>query len=378
MEELRPEDRQILERYGFDAALFQDLRKRWLDGSLSPESGLEKGKIEPPPKEALIPFPKRDSEEWKRAHEKGRQEIARGKLGIVILNGGMATRFGGVVKGTVPVTGDLSFLGLKIRHTAQVARECGGKIPILLMNSWATDEATLRHLEEKNWFDLPREDYFIFHQYLHPRLDKNGNLFKDEKGAASFYGPGHGDFAPAIRTRGGLDWLRARGVEHILVANVDNLGARVDPVVLGIHLEQKVEATVEVAPKWPGDKGGCPVLVDGKIQIVEDFRFPPDFDQDQVEVFNCNTFTFELEALDREFPLSWFAVRKRAGKEEVIQFERLIGQLTAFLKCAYLVVPRTGRDNRFYPVKTPKDLEEGREVIRLLYPDLVQEREVPP
>ena len=59
-----------------------------------------------------------------------------------------------------------------------------------------------------------------------------------------------------------------------MVSNVDNLGARVDPVVVGMHLHGRQPLTCEVARK-EGDMGGAPVRVDGKLQLVEGPRFPP-------------------------------------------------------------------------------------------------------
>ncbi len=40
--------------------------------------------------------------------------------------------------------------------------------------------------------------------------------------------------------------------------------------------------------------------------------------------------------------------------------ERLIGELSAFVETAYLVTPRIGSQGRFFPVKTPEDLEALR------------------
>jgi hypothetical protein len=40
--------------------------------------------------------------------------------------------------------------------------------------------------------------------------------------------------------------------------------------------------------------------------------------------------------------------------------ERLIGELSAFVETAYLVTPRSGPQGRFFPVKTPEDLEALR------------------
>ncbi len=373
MTELTTNELQFLEEFGFQENLFQELRARFMSGKLSREHNTVQGRVEPPQPGDTEALPKRGGARWKRLYERGMAEIRSGRLALGILNGGMATRFGGVVKGIVPVMdgADISFLELKIRDSRSLAQECGSRIPIVIMNSWATGSATREHLEARDYFNLPPEDYFLFNQYLFPRLLPDGSIFRDAERQASYYGPGHGDFPIALRDSGGLEWLSRRGVEHLLVANVDNLGARVDPAVLGFYLEKGASTCVELAPKWPGDRGGCPARLDGKLQVVEEFRFPPDFDQDRIKVFNCNTFTFRVDSLDRQFPLTWFCVHKSVGGQQVIQFERLIGQLTAFQDCSYLVIPRKGPGNRFAPVKTPGDLPQARQVARLLFPHLL-------
>jgi hypothetical protein len=50
-----------------------------------------------------------------------------------------------------------------------------------------------------------------------------------------------------------------------------------------------------------------------------------------------------------------------------VQPERLVGELSAFLPTTYLEVPRDGPRGRFFPVKTPDDLEASRlELAELL------------
>ncbi len=66
--------------------------------------------------------------------------------------------------------------------------------------------------------------------------------------------PGHGDTLRRVRDSGVVAELRARGVEHVLVSNVDNLGASLDPTVLGAHLEAVdagAELSVEVVAARP-------------------------------------------------------------------------------------------------------------------------------
>jgi hypothetical protein len=121
--------------------------------------------------------------------------------------------------------------------------------------------------------------------------------------------------------------------------------------------------TVEVAARAPAEPGGAPARVDGVLQIVEDFRFPQGFDIQSIPYFNTNTFTLDARALDRDFPLTWFLVRKKVEGREAIQFEHLVGELSAFLSCSCLLVPRDGDAGRFQPVKDPAELEKRKPQI---------------
>jgi UDP-N-acetylglucosamine pyrophosphorylase len=58
------------------------------------------------------------------------------------------------------------------------------------------------------------------------------------------YGPGHGDFPSAFRKQPALlrRFLDAGG-RWLLVRNVDNLGARIDPLILGHHIQSQCAAT---------------------------------------------------------------------------------------------------------------------------------------
>jgi UTP--glucose-1-phosphate uridylyltransferase len=117
---------------------------------------------------------------------------------------------------------------------------------------------------------------------------------------------------------------------------------------------------VELVDKWVGDAGGAPARVGGRLQIVESFRFPADFDQASIPVFNTNTLWFQTEALTRAHALTWFVVRKEVEGRPVVQFERLVGELTAFESTCWLRVPRVGAETRFVPIKSPSDLAECR------------------
>ncbi len=291
----------FLSKYGYDPALQQRWQEDVAAGRLAKANNVVAGELLAPPPGTLKKLPGAATKASKELERLGNEAIARGELGVVVLNGGMATRFGGVVKGVVPVLGkDRSFLGLVLEDVKKAESRAGGKVPVFLMNSFATDAATKQHFVEHDGFGFDPARLSHFTQFVQLRMTKKGELFRLADGEASPYGPGHGDFAPALRQSGMLKRFLDGGGKYLFVRNVDNLGARIDPVILGHHIKSKQDATVELAPKWPEDVGGAPYLFEGKVQLVEQLRYPPEFRHEIVDVFNCNTFTFSAAAsIDR-------------------------------------------------------------------------------
>ena len=90
-----------LAKFGFDSQLFAQWQLAVADGKLSKANNLVTDELLAPPKNSVKQLPSRDSKDWESLAELGAGALKRGELGIVILNGGMATRFGGVVKGAI-------------------------------------------------------------------------------------------------------------------------------------------------------------------------------------------------------------------------------------------------------------------------------------
>jgi UTP--glucose-1-phosphate uridylyltransferase len=358
--DLDPATTALLERFGFDEPLFERLREKVASGELSPASNLTRGVIEPPRRDDVVRLPIQGEARYDEARAAGLEALRRGAVAQVVLAGGMATRFGGVVKAVLPAVDGLSFLEAKLSQTEVLEQALETTVPVALMTSFATDEVIRRHVVE-----LGLGDPLVFHQFVSLRLEPSGELFRDTGGAASPYAPGHGDLFRALRRSGTLDELRARRISLVTVSNVDNLGARVDPVVLGMHLLAGRPVTCEVARK-EGDMGGAPVRVNGKLQLVEGPRFPPSFDQELVPVFNTNTAVFDLDALDVDYDLSWLYVEKDVEGREAVQLERLYHEVSALVETTYLEVPRRGPRGRFLPIKTPGDLERAQGDLREL------------
>jgi UTP--glucose-1-phosphate uridylyltransferase len=360
LDEVDAGTRETLERFGFDAGLFEDLRARVASGELSPAANVVRGEIEPPRPEDLTLLPEPGDDGYERSHAAGLDALRTGAVGQVVLAGGMATRFGGVVKAVVDAVDGRSFLEIKLEETRELEEAVGAEVPVALMTSFATDDVIRAYVADRELGEP-----IVFNQYVSLRLEPDGDLFRDSAGWPSLYAQGHGDLLRAIRQSGALDALRARGARVLTVSNVDNLGARVDAAVIGMHLLAGRPYTAEVARK-SGDLGGAPVCVDGRLQLLEGPRFPSSFDQELVPVFNTNTAVFDLDALDRDYDLTWLYVEKRAEGRIAVQLERVYHEASAFLPTTYLEVPRRGPRGRFFPIKTPQDLADAQDDLREL------------
>ena len=357
LDEVDRATRDVLERFGFDPESFETLRGRVASGELSAASNVAVGRVEPPADDDITPLPEPGSTGWAEARQAGLDALSAGLVAQLVLAGGMATRFGGVVKGAVEALDGRSFLSWKLGETAQLGDALGTEIPVALMTSFQTADETRAHVAS-----LGVPDPLWFSQYFSLRLTEAGDLFLDDC-RPSLYAPGHGDLVEAIQRSRTLDALRARGVEHVAVSNVDNLGARLDPVVVGAHLLAGRPMTSEVARK-EGDMGGAPARVGGRLGLLEGPQFPPGFDHDLIRVFNTNTTILALEALDHDFDLQWLYVRKSVAGRPAVQLERLYHQIAWELDATFLEVPRAGQRGRFFPVKEPEDLVRTQPGLR--------------
>jgi UTP--glucose-1-phosphate uridylyltransferase len=321
------------------------------------------GKVEPPYPGDLATLPEPGTPEHEALRARGQAALARGEVALCVLAGGMATRMGGVVKALVDALPGETFLDLRLAENAHMSRVAGKRVPLWMMTSEATEGPIRAALGER----IDPEHLTTFEQFVSLRLTPEGGLFLDEDGEPSVYSTGHGDLPDALGQSGLCRRFVERGGKTVWIANIDNLGATVDPVVLGFHLDRGAPMTVELVDKVGSDRGGGPVRWNGRRLITEEFRFPVGFDPASVPVFNTNTFLVNAEALaGLSMQWTYVEVEKKIGDRRAVQFERILGELTAALEPAFLRVPRSGAASRFLPVKDVPELEKRRPEIELI------------
>lgn len=346
--------RATLERHGFDRSRFFSLAARLASGA--PEDNLVRGKLSAPDASDIVPLPP-SGPERARLEEIGKMALTEGQVALVVLAGGMATRMGGVVKALVEALPGKTFLDLRLREIDSLERIYSVAPPLWLMTSHSTDEP----IRDALGAHVDGERIGVFSQFLSLRLTPKGDVYVGADGRPSEHAPGHGDLPEALKKSGLLTKFVNRGGRVVMVTNLDNVGGTLDPAIIGWHLSHGQPVTSEVVDKVADDRGGIPVRVDGKLCVLEEFRIPKGFDPASVRVFNTNVFHFDARALhDLDIPWTYFRVTKKVDEQPVIQFERLVNEITSFLPTRYLRVPRNGVDARFLPVKDNEELAKRR------------------
>jgi UTP--glucose-1-phosphate uridylyltransferase len=347
-----PDDvNDVLRECGFEAARLVRLAEPLIRGI--PADNLVKGHITPPAPGDVVKLPDPGTAEYAELEALGRGALERGECALVVLAGGMATRMGGVVKALVDALPGRSFLDLRLREVEVIQHRYGARPPLWLMTSHATDAKIKEALGTR----LSGDDVATFLQGISLRLTPSGALFLGHDGRPSEHSPGHGDLPDALKQSGLLQRFIERGGKTVMMTNIDNLGGTLDPAIVGFHVAHGRAVTSEVVDKLGSDRGGIPVRVDGEPCVLEEFRIPPGFDPASVRVFNTNVFQFDArQLLELDIPWTFFTVTKKVDGIPVIQFERLVNEVTSFLPTQYVHVPRVGPNARFLPVKDNEEL----------------------
>ncbi len=162
-------------------------------------------------------------------------------------------------------------------------------------------------------------------------------------------------------------------LNYLMLHNIDTLGADVDPMLLGRHIDGQATLSFEVITRRLEDRGGGLARVDGKLRLLEGLAMPREEDEFELSYYNTMTTWISLDGLLGVFGLTrddlddesrvldgvrgiaarmptyitLKDVKKRwgHGQEDVFpvtQFEKLWGDMTTLpeLDCRFLLVPR--------------------------------------
>ncbi len=301
-----------------------------------------------------------------------------GKLAVIRLNGGLGTTMGlERAKSLLRVKEGLTFNDVIAKQLQVLGASCGHTIPLIHMTSFSTDADVKKAMAP--YGDLsPGGLPVSFLQHRHPKIYVDTMSPAEEPVEdLNWNPPGHGDIYAALLATGLAEKLLSMGKRYAFVANADNLGATVEPSILGYFASSGAPFLMETAERTKADaKGGhlARRKSSGRLVLRESSQAPtapggeiiPEFqDVQRYRHFNTNNIWLDLEAVvrvarehDGSIPLPLISNKKTVnprdrGSRRVIQIETAMGAaIEVFEGARALQVPRS----RFAPVKSNNDL----------------------
>ena len=424
----------ILAKYGFDPIHHERIQTELRNGQI----GLAQNRIpasvviEDVPPEGVFNVTHDADARYRRM---GEEALASGAVAVVTLGGGAGSRWthgAGVVKGLSPfcrLAGKhRTFIEVHLAKSRRSGRIYGSQVPHVITTSYLTHEPSeqLLCLERNYGYEGPlylspsrsvglrlipmvRDLRFAWESTPQQLLDAQAQKVRDSSRAAliawaqqcgegtdyvdnlplqCLHPVGHWYEVPNLFRNGVLQsMLEARpNLRHLMVHNIDTVGADLDPGILGRHLATGATMTVEVMTRRIEDRGGGLAMVDGRKRLVEGLALPSEDTEFRLSYYNSNTCWLDIDALLRVFGLSRSDlqdqvkvanavramsarvptyvtlkdVKKRWGEGQedifpITQFEKLWVDMTTLpqMNCEYVVVSRM----RGQQLKEPAQLD---------------------
>ncbi len=342
----------LLEKYGFDRALHEQIRSDLRSGRI----GLSQNRLPVRSKiEDVFPDDIFDATNGvtARLEKIGLDALAEGNIAVVSLAGGAGSRWtkgAGVVKALnyfCKLSGKhRNFIEVHLAKSRRISKLCGVPLPHIITTSFLTHEPVEEFLIwQKNysyegplflspgkiiglrmipmirdlrfaWEEMPQqlldEQAQKVLESLHGALiDWAGNMgegsdYTDNLPRQCLHPVGHWYEIPNLLRNGVLARLldERPQLKYLMVHNVDTLGADVDPGLLGWHIEECAAFTTEIITRQIDDRGGGLARIDGQLRLIEGLALPHEEIEFELSYYNSSTTWIDINKLLEAFSLS--------------------------------------------------------------------------
>lgn len=206
--------------------------------------------------------------------ELGLRAIRQGKVGTVLLAGGMGTRLGfDEPKGMydIGLTKPVYIFERILSNLLDVVRRASAWIHLFIMTSDKNHDATVAFLTEHDYFGYEPGYIHFFRQEMAPASDYNGKVYMERPDKIANSPNGNGGWYSSMANGKILAVVKNRGIEWLNVFAVDNVLQRMaDPCFVGATIAKGCASGAKVVKKnAPDEKVGVMCLEDGRPSIVE-------------------------------------------------------------------------------------------------------------
>ena len=285
--------------------------------------------------------------------ERGIAALRDGELAIITLAAGVGSRWtqgAGVVKALHPfckLAGEhRTFIETHLAKSRRIGRLAGQPLPHVVTTSYLTHAAIEEFLKWQNNYGYPgplllspgraiglrlipmvRDLRFMWEEMPQQVLDEQqqkvrdslrhalmnwarsmgeGGDYTDNLPGQCLHPVGHWFEIPNLLRNGVLARLldERPQLKHLMLHNIDTVGADADPAMFGLHLAQGSCLTFEVIARRIDDRGGGLARVNGQVRLVEGLAMPREEDEFILSYYNSNTCWIDIDKLLAVFGLT--------------------------------------------------------------------------
>jgi galactokinase/mevalonate kinase-like predicted kinase len=283
----------------------------------------------------------------------GEQALREGQVAIVTLAAGAGSRWtqgAGVVKALHPFCKlggrHRTFIETHLAKSRRVSREFDNWLPHIFTTSYLSHQPTADFLARTGNYGyegavllspgksiglrlapMERDLRFAWEEMPQQLLDEQQQKVRDSLRAAlinwarsvgeggdytdnapwqCLHPVGHWFEVPNLLRNGVLRRLLQKRpqLQHLLLHNVDTVGADADPALLGLHIQNDACLSFEVITRRLEDRGGGLARVNGHPRIVEGLAMPREQDEFNLSYYNSMTTWVHLDKLLGAFGLT--------------------------------------------------------------------------
>ncbi|GAM25016.1 hypothetical protein SAMD00019534_081910 [Acytostelium subglobosum LB1] len=212
----------------------------------------------------------------------GYQLVSEGKVGVLLLAGGQATRLGTLVpKGQydIGLPSKKSLFQLQAERVLKLETLVKNHFKLAtikpvqwyIMTSRATHDPTIKFFEDNSYFGLKKDSFFFFQQTMIPCVTPEGKIINESCCKVSLSPNGNGGLYHSLVTSGAIEDMRAKGVQYVSQYCVDNVLIKmVDPLFIGFMHDSGSDCAAKVVAKIdPEEPVGVMALENNKPCVLE-------------------------------------------------------------------------------------------------------------
>jgi len=211
----------------------------------------------------------------------GHELIAKGKVGCLIMAGGMGTRlkFDGP-KGMYPLSQFKKKTPFQLFAERIKAAEklYGCELPVTVMTSSLNDQVTREFFQQHERFGLSEEQLDFFMQGNLPFLSQQGDLFLDAPGHIAEGPNGNGELLHFFFRSGIWQKWKDQGVDYVNIVLIDNpLADPFDAELIGTQFVEGCDLLVKGTEREdPKERVGVLVRIGDQVHVVEYSEMKPE------------------------------------------------------------------------------------------------------